>query len=40
MQFENLLKKIVSFKNVSKYNTVMNTCYIVIRKKLINGTNS
>ena len=34
MQFENLLEKTVSFKNVSKYNTVMNKRYIVMRKKI------
>ena len=34
MQFQNLLGKIVSFKNVSKYNRVINKRYIVIRKKI------
>ena len=32
-QFENLLEKVVSLENVSKYNTIMNKSHIVIRKK-------
>ena len=34
MQFQNLLGRIASFKNVSKYNRVINKRYIVIRKKI------